>query len=149
MAKVAHIDQRKADHIRINLEQDVRSGISSGLEQYRFVHEALPELDLKSIDTTLSLFGKKLAAPIIISSMTGGSTESEEINRHLAEAAQEMQVAMGIGSQRAALENPDLTRSFSVARKAAPNVLLFSNLGAIQLNYGFSIDTVPCCREYA
>src|SRR5262245_66527132 len=98
MTKVAPIDQRKADHIKINLEQDVRSALTSGLENYHFIHEALPELDLKRIDTTLNLFGKRLAAPILISSMTGGTVEAETINLRLAEAAQTVGIAMGVGS---------------------------------------------------
>ena len=73
MTKVAPIDQRKADHIKINLEKDVRSALTTGLEHYHFVHEALPELDLDRVDTSLSLFGKQLSAPILISSMTGGT----------------------------------------------------------------------------
>jgi len=144
MAKVAPIDRRKADHIKINLEQDVHSGLTSGLERYHFVHEALPELDLEAVDTTLNLFGKKLNAPILISSMTGGTEEAKSINRRLAEAAQTVGVAMGVGSQRAALENPDLAETFSIARKVAPDILLFSNLGAVQLNYGYTIDQ---CRR--
>jgi isopentenyl-diphosphate delta-isomerase len=144
MSKVAPIDQRKADHIKINLEQDVRSTLTTGLEKYRFVHEALPELDLERVDPSLSLFGKRLAAPILISSMTGGTEEAGEINQRLAEAAQEMKVAMGVGSQRAALENPRETPTFSIARKAAPDILLFANLGAVQLNYDFGIDH---CRK--
>ena len=103
MTKVAPIDQRKADHIKINLEHDVRSALTSGLENYRFTHEALPELDLDRIDTTLSLFGKKLNSPILISSMTGGTDAAKTINMRLAEAAQECGVAMGVGSQRAAI----------------------------------------------
>ena len=67
MPKVAPIDQRKTDHIKINLEQDVSSALSTGLERYYFTHEALPELDLEKVDTTLSLFGKTLNAPILIS----------------------------------------------------------------------------------
>ncbi|MEW6240401.1 MAG: alpha-hydroxy-acid oxidizing protein, partial [Chloroflexota bacterium] len=113
MRKVAPIDRRKADHIKINLEKDVRSALTSGLENYRFVHEALPELDLNRVDTTLSLFGKTLAAPILISSMTGGTEEAGEINQRLAEAAQEVGVAMGVGSQRAALEDPRQIPTFS------------------------------------
>jgi len=144
MSKVAPIDQRKADHIKINLEKDVRSALTTGLEHYHFVHEALPELDLGQIDTSLSLFGKQLAAPILISSMTGGTEEAGEINQRLAEAAQEMKIAMGVGSQRAALENPRETPTFSIARKAAPDILLFANLGAVQLNYGYGIDQ---CRQ--
>jgi isopentenyl-diphosphate Delta-isomerase len=144
MPKVAPIDQRKADHIKINLEKDVRSALTTGLENYHFIHEALPELDLEHVDTSLNLFGKRLAAPILISSMTGGTEEAGEINQRLAEAAQEIGVAMGVGSQRAALENPRETPTFSIARKAAPNILLFANLGAVQLNYGYSIDG---CRK--
>jgi len=140
MPKVAPIDQRKSDHIKINLEQDVRSALTTGLENYRFVHEALPELDLNRIDTTLSLFGKKLHSPILISSMTGGTEEAGKINQRLAETAQEVGVAMGVGSQRAALEHPEQTSTFAITRKVAPNILLFANLGAVQLNYGYGID---------
>ena len=143
MSKVAPIDQRKADHIKINLEKDVRSALTSGLEDYRFVHEALPELDLNGVDPSLSVFGKRLAAPILISSMTGGTEEAETINLRLAEAAYVMRVAMGVGSQRAAIENPDQAKTFQV-RRVAPDILLFANLGAVQLNYGYGIDQ---CRR--
>jgi isopentenyl-diphosphate delta-isomerase len=138
--KAAPIDQRKSDHIKINLERDVRSALTTGLENYHFVHEALPELDLERIDSSLELFGVKLAAPILISSMTGGTEEAGEINQRLAEAAQEVGVAMGVGSQRAALEHPEQTPTFSIVRQAAPDILLFANLGAVQLNYGYGID---------
>ena len=139
MTKVAPIDQRKADHIKINLEQDVRSALTTGLENYRFIHEALPELDLNRLDTTVSLFAKRLAAPILISSMTGGTAEAETINLRLAEAAQEMKVAMGVGSQRAAIEHPEQAKTFQV-RRVASDILLFANLGAVQFNYGYTID---------
>ena len=144
MPKVAPIDQRKADHIKINLEKDVRSTLTTGLENYHFIHEALPELDLNRIDTTLNLFGKKLNAPILVSSMTGGTEEAGEINQRLAEAAQQVGVAMGVGSQRAALEHPEQTTTFSITRNSAPDILLFANLGAVQLNYGYGIDQ---CRK--
>ena len=143
MPKVAPIDQRKADHIKINLEKDVRSALTTGLEKYRFTHEALPELDLESVDTGLNLFGKPLAAPMLISSMTGGTAEAESINLRLAEAAQETRIAMGVGSQRAAIEHPEQARTFQV-RRVAPDILLFANLGAVQLNYGYGIDE---CRK--
>jgi len=139
MSKVAPIDQRKADHIKINLEQDVRSALTTGLENYHFIHEALPELDLNRLDMTVNLFRKLLAAPILISSMTGGTAEAETINLRLAEAAQEMKIAMGVGSQRAAIEHPEQARTFQV-RRVAPDILLFANLGAVQLNYGYTID---------
>ncbi|MCA1900270.1 MAG: type 2 isopentenyl-diphosphate Delta-isomerase [Chloroflexi bacterium] len=144
MPKVAPIDQRKSDHIKINLERDVRSALTSGLERYRFIHEALPELNLNQVNPSLVLFGKKLSAPILVSSMTGGTEEAGEINRRLAEAAQEVGVAMGVGSQRAALEHPEQIPTFSVARRAAPDILLFANLGAVQLNYGYGVDE---CRK--
>jgi len=139
MTKVAPIDQRKADHIKINLEKDVRSALTTGLENYRFTHEALPELNLEQVDTGLSLFGKHLAAPVLISSMTGGTADAETLNLRLAEAAQEMKLAMGVGSQRAAIENLDQAKTFQV-RRVAPDILLFANLGAVQLNYGYGIE---------
>jgi isopentenyl-diphosphate Delta-isomerase len=144
MVKVAPIEQRKADHLKINLESDVFSGLANGLASYHFIHEALPELNLEAVDTSLSLFGKKLNAPILISSMTGGTEKAKIINKRLANAAQIIGVAMGVGSQRAAIENNDLAESYSIARAVAPNILLFANLGAIQLNYGYNIDQ---CRR--
>ena len=122
MPKVAPIDQRKADHIKINLEQDVRSALRSGLEKYHFTHEALPEVDLNRLDTTVDLFGKRLQAPVLVSSMTGGTAEAETINLRLAEAAQECGIAMGVGSQRAAIEHPEQAKTFQV-RRVAPGIL--------------------------
>lgn len=139
MSKVAPITERKDDHIKINLERDVRSALTNGLEKFHFIHEALPELNLGEIDTSLSLFGKKLSAPILISSMTGGTEDAGEINFRLARAAQECGLAMGVGSQRAAIERPSLAATFQV-RRVAPDILLFANLGAVQLNYGYGLD---------
>jgi isopentenyl-diphosphate delta-isomerase len=139
MAKVTQTGSRKTDHIRINLEENVRSGLSTGLERFRFVHQALPENDLEAIDLATEVFGHKLSAPILISSMTGGTEEAGTINHRLAEAAQEMGVAMGLGSQRAAIEHPETASTFQV-RDVAPDILLFANLGAIQLNYGYGVE---------
>lgn len=134
------IDQRKSDHIRINLEEDVSfPTTTTGLEHYRFVHEALPEMDLDEVDTGVTLFGKRLSAPILVSSMTGGAEEAAHINRNLAIAAEAMGLAMGVGSQRAGLEHERLAITFDV-RSVAPSLLLFANLGAVQLNYGYSIE---------
>ena len=133
-------ERRKADHIRINLEEDVAfKGVTTGLERYYFMHRALPELNLNQIDTSLSLFGKKLRSPLLISSMTGGTGRASGINRKLAEAAQETGIAMGLGSQRAAVEDPTLSESYWV-RDVAPDILLFANLGVVQFNYGYDID---------
>lgn len=139
MTKVTPTSERKADHIRVNLEQDVRSALTTGLEDYRFVHRAVPELDLDQVDTSLTFFGRQLSGPILISSMTGGTEQARQINRTLAEAAQETRVAMGLGSIRAAIEQESLAETFQV-RDLAPDVLLFSNLGAVQFNYGYGAD---------
>ncbi len=113
--------------------------MTTGFENYSFTHRALPELDLDAVDLSQVLFTRTVHAPILISSMTGGTSEAEAINRILALAAQETRIAMGVGSQRAALEHPELAHTFQM-RKYAPNVLLFANLGAIQLNYGYGVD---------
>lgn len=130
---------RKSDHIRINLEEDVRSSITTGLEHYRFIHEALPEMDLEDVDLSQELFHKIVRAPILISSMTGGTLEAGRINRTLAQAAQASGIVMGVGSQRAALEDAQTAQTFRV-RADAPNIVLLANLGAVQLNYGYGID---------
>jgi isopentenyl-diphosphate delta-isomerase len=139
MSETPILSSRKADHIQINLEQDVHSALTTGLEHYRFVHEALPDLNLEDISLKQIFFNKQLLAPILISSMTGGTAEAERINHNLAEAAQHCGVAMGLGSQRAAIEHPELAKTFQV-RQVAPDILLFANIGAVQLNYGYSID---------
>ena len=139
MPKVTQTSSRKADHIRINLDEDVKSGLTSGLERYHFTHQALPELNLEEVDLSLQVFKRSLRAPLLISSMTGGTEQAGKINRRLAEAAQETGIAMGLGSQRAAIENPDLHSTFQV-RQSAPDILLFANLGAIQLNYGYGVE---------
>ncbi|GAP14981.1 isopentenyl-diphosphate delta-isomerase [Longilinea arvoryzae] len=133
------LPNRKADQIRINREEDVQSGLTSGLEHFRFHHRALPELDLEEIDLSQSLLGKTVRTPILISSMTGGTAEAETINRVLAQAAQETGIAMGVGSQRTGIEHPELAYTFEI-RKYAPDILLFANIGAVQLNYGYDID---------
>ncbi|MGI8486830.1 MAG: type 2 isopentenyl-diphosphate Delta-isomerase [Thermomicrobiales bacterium] len=134
------IEQRKSDHLAINIERDVRAkNITSGFERYTFVHEALPELDLDAIDVRTSFLGHHLEAPLLISSMTGGVERGWEINRRLAHVAQALGCAIGVGSQRAGLEDGSRARYFSV-RDVAPDVLLFANLGAVQLNYGYGPD---------
>ena len=138
------INQRKADHIRINLEENVQfPHLTTGLEQYRFIHHALPELNLSEGDQCVTVFGNRLAAPILVSSMTGGTEQAGLINRNLAEAAQQRRLAMGVGSQRAGIERSEAGPTFRV-RDVAPDLLLFANLGAVQFNYGYSVDE---CRR--
>jgi isopentenyl-diphosphate Delta-isomerase len=128
---------RKIDHIRINLEEDVAAkGITTGLERYRFEHQALPNLDFDDVDTGVRFLGHAVRIPLLISSMTGGVAEGGRINRNLARAAQACGVALGLGSGRIALEDAAAREHFRV-RQEAPDVLLLANLGAVQLNYGF------------
>lgn len=137
-------EQRKSDHIRINLEEDVNfRQLTTGLENYHFLHQMLPEIDLAKVDTSVSFLGKKLRAPLLISSMTGGTDQARQINQTLAQAAERAGIAMGLGSQRAAIEDPALAPTFQV-RAVAPTTVLLANLGAVQLNYGYTVDQ---CRR--
>lgn len=143
------IEQRKVDHVRINLEQNVDfPSLTTGLEKLRFMHTALPELDLAEIDTQITLFGKTLNTPILISSMTGGAELAAKLNHNLALAAQEHGIAMGLGSQRAAIEDEALAESFRL-RHIAPDILLFANVGAVQLNYGYDADKMQRAVDMA
>jgi isopentenyl-diphosphate delta-isomerase len=132
------ISSRKNEHININLREDVSSNVSTGLELFRFAHNALPELDFAAINTSQTLLGKEVRLPILISSMTGGTSRAGEINQRLATAAEKFGLAMGVGSQRAAIDHPEVADTFMV-RKYAPSILLFANLGAVQLNYGYGL----------
>lgn len=134
--------KRKADHIRICLHQKVETGLT-GFGQYRFVHKALPEINFEKIDASTRFLGRKLSAPILISPMTGGTPKGGKINQNLAKAAQKLGVAMAAGSQRVAIKNPKTVSTFQV-REVAPEILLFANLGAVQLNYGYGIKE---CRQ--
>jgi isopentenyl-diphosphate Delta-isomerase len=134
------VASRKADHIRINLEEDVAAkGVGGGFDDYYFVHCALPELDLDQVDPSTEVFGRRLHAPLLISCMVGGTDQAASLNRVLAQAAQELGLAMGLGSGRILLEDSDVLKSFDV-RRVAPDVLLFANLGAVQLNKGYGVD---------
>ena len=135
---------RKDDHIRINIEEDVQfKSISTGLDNLYFNHNALPELDFDDIDTNITLLGKKLSIPLFVSCMTGGTPKAGQINRILAEAAQRTGIGLGLGSMRVALEDSASLASFQL-RDIAPDILLFANIGAVQLNYGVTIDD---CRK--
>jgi isopentenyl-diphosphate delta-isomerase len=131
---------RKADHLRICLEESVRPrNPTNGLERYRFVHQALPDVNLDEIDLSTEFWGRQLRAPILVASMTGGTTSAGAINRRRAEAAERVGVALGIGSQRTALEEPQWADTYRV-RDVAPNILLLANLGAVQLNRSYTVE---------
>ncbi|HEY9600439.1 MAG TPA: type 2 isopentenyl-diphosphate Delta-isomerase [Allocoleopsis sp.] len=135
---------RKADHLRICLDEDVQfRSVTNGLERYRFTHCCLPDLNRSEIDLSTVFLGKSLGAPLLISSMTGGTQQAKTINFRLAEVAQHYKLAMGVGSQRVAVENPLVADTFAV-RSHAPDILLFANLGAVQLNYSYGVT--ECLR---
>ncbi len=133
---------RKLEHIQLALEERMQHG-SRFFDHYDFVHEALPEMDMAAIDVSVDFLGKPLAAPLLISCMTGGTESSAVINRNLAAAAERAGIALGVGSQRKALEDMATAATFEV-RDVAPTVPLLANLGAVQLNYGFGIEE---CRR--
>src|SRR5882724_3732228 len=136
--------QRKKEHLELCLDPTSITGrFGTGLDRYSFIHNALPELDIDEIDVSTNFLGKQLQAPILISSMTGGFDLARQVNRNLAAAAQRLGLAMGVGSQRVAIEEPSVAESFQV-RDVAPDILLLGNLGAVQLNYGY---TVEHCRR--
>ena len=145
------IEDRKDAHLRICLEEPIeRLGTTTGFERYRFEHDAIPELAKSHIDLSTTVFGKRLAAPIMIGAMTGGTKRAGEINRTLARAAERCSIAMALGSQRKMLTEPATAETFRV-RDVAPNLLLMGNVGAVQLNYGVTaadvqrlIDGVQC-----
>lgn len=138
------IARRKLDHIALALSGDVAHRTKAGFDRYYFLHEALPELAPEDVDTSTTFLGKRLEAPFLIASMTGGPERGAEINRHLAAGAQATGVALALGSQRIVFEKPETLSSFQVAREAGPDVLLIANLGAVQLNYGF--DAAKCAE---
>jgi isopentenyl-diphosphate delta-isomerase len=136
--------QRKKEHLELCLDtESVTSTSGAGFDRYHFVHNALPERDIDEIDLSTTFLGKRLSAPLLISSMTGGFDLARKVNRNLATAAQRLGLGMGVGSQRVALEEPSAADSFQV-RDVAPDILLLGNLGAVQLNYGY---TVEHCRK--
>ncbi|RXZ84644.1 type 2 isopentenyl-diphosphate Delta-isomerase [Paenibacillaceae bacterium] len=135
---------RKGEHIRICLQEQVNGvGITTGFERYRFRHAALPQISFDQISLSATFLNKPLQAPLLVSSMTGGTEEAAAINRRLAEAAEARGWAMGLGSMRAAIEREELAATFHI-RKEAPTIPIVANLGAVQLNYGYGVDE---CRR--
>jgi isopentenyl-diphosphate delta-isomerase len=132
-------DARKSRHLDICLEDDVASRLDAGFRAVRLRHEALPEFALADVDCNAAFLHFRLRAPLLISSMTGGTQRAREINRRLAAAAEAAGIALGLGSGRAALENGALADTYAV-REVAPTIPLFANLGAVQLNYGVTAD---------
>lgn len=131
---------RKDQHLDVILSGAAAHGLSGGFDAVRFVHEALPDLDHAGIDLCLAFLGHRLEAPLLISSMTGGPARAEAINARLAEAAQQLGIALAVGSQRAALEGAGTPGLDLTLRRRAPDVPILANIGAAQLTRGFGLD---------
>jgi isopentenyl-diphosphate delta-isomerase len=127
------IEQRKREHVELAAGDELRSGGQAGFGDVHLIHEALPETAPDQIDTSVELFGRRLRLPLVIAAMTGGFAGGETINATLARAAERHGLAMGVGSQRAALVEPALARTYAAARDAAPSALLIANIGVAQL----------------
>lgn len=133
---------RKDQHLEISLDNKVETGeITTGFENYYFMHDAVPEIDLRDIDPSIKIFGKKLDLPLMISPMTGGTKKGEKLNILLAKVARLKGIAMGVGSQRVSIEQAEPGDTSGI-RETAPDILLFANIGAVQLNHGF--DAAKC-----
>ncbi|MCF7825922.1 MAG: type 2 isopentenyl-diphosphate Delta-isomerase [Candidatus Marinimicrobia bacterium] len=136
------IEQRKRDHLNLAQNEALNFSISAGFNRWRFIHNALPEINLSDIDTRCTFLGKELKFPLLISSMSGGVQESYHFNARLASAAEAVGCALGLGSIRAALENEEARDSFLVAREQAPTAVILANLGIAQILTAHSMDRV-------
>jgi isopentenyl-diphosphate delta-isomerase len=132
--------KRKADHIRICLEQKAQAKkATAGFEDIELVHRALPEVDREKISLSTSFLAKKLSAPLIVGAMTGGTEEATRINASIAQAVEKLHLGMGVGSQRAAIEDRKLEGTYVIARKKAPTAFLIANIGGVQLAHGYGL----------
>ncbi len=126
--------RRKIEHIEICLDEEVQCQRSTMFEDIEFVHNALPEIDKDSIDLTTNFFGLRANAPLVIAAMTGGHPKAKSINQRLASAAEELGLPIGVGSQRAAVEDPSLADTFTIVRESAPSVPVIANIGATHVD---------------
>jgi isopentenyl-diphosphate delta-isomerase len=140
------IAKRKADHLEVAASGRAEFVKSTLLEHVHLIHQALPELALDEIDLSTVLVGKRLAAPLVITGMTGGTAEAAAVNRDLARAAQAAGVALGLGSQRAMAEHPELAETYQI-RDVAPDVVLFGNVGGVQAMAMGSARVVALARQ--
>jgi isopentenyl-diphosphate delta-isomerase len=135
------IEERKDSHLDICLHEEVDAKIETTLfEDVYLIHQALPEMDLESVDLSVNFLGHKLAAPLLIDSMTGGTSIAKEVNKTLAILAERNGIGIGVGSQRAGLTRPNVAETYSVVRKEAPNAFVFGNLGGVQLVRGVTLE---------
>ncbi len=130
---IEEVGQRKIEHVSVALRQDISVPQCASWNDVHFVHQALPEVNIDEITTSVTFLGQQLRYPIFMSSLTGGHPDVTNINRNLARAAQHYGLALGVGSQRAAILNPDVASSYTVMREHAPDAFLIANIGAPQL----------------
>ena len=139
------ISDRKLEHLEICKNNDVTHTKTTGFEDITLIHRSLPEVDFNEIDTSIEFMGKTLDVPLIITAITGGHPASKPINETLAQAAEKTNIAMGVGSQRAAVDNKKLTNTFTVVRDVAPNACIIGNIGAPQVKYApDAIEMIEC-----
>jgi isopentenyl-diphosphate delta-isomerase len=141
------IEKRKLRHIRVSLEEDVETDISTGFKDVHLIHRALPEIDLDDVSLETSLLDKKIAAPLVMSAITGGTDEAKKINTVLAEVAEEKQIGISVGSQRIAVAQPETASTFSVVREKAPSTFVMGNVGAPQLSLGWGVEEAQKCVD--
>ncbi|MEM2913920.1 MAG: type 2 isopentenyl-diphosphate Delta-isomerase [Candidatus Bathyarchaeia archaeon] len=147
-SQASQIEERKNDHIQICIEKDVQAkNITTGFEDVFMIHRALPEINWNEIDLSTSFFNHRFSAPIIVEAMTGGTERAFEINAAIAQAVEELGLGMGVGSQRAVLENSKLERTVSIARKKAPTAFLIANIGGSQIVKEYDLQKVKKAIE--
>ena len=130
---MSEISDRKKDHIQFTIDEGTQYKQRSGFENYTFIHNALPEVNIAEVSTEAVLLGKRFSFPVFISSMTGGYSEAGQVNAIIAEFCEHRNLPFGVGSQRAMLEDEMLTDTFSIVRKKAPSAFICSNIGGAQL----------------
>ncbi len=136
----AETERRKRSHIETTMQQDVQfKAKKTGFDDVELVHNAIHNIDRDDVDLSVKLFGHQLSAPLVIESMTGGTPTAAKLNEILGEAAEEMRIAIGVGSQRAGIEKPELAYTYKVVRDKAPHALVFANLGGPQLAKGYGL----------
>jgi isopentenyl-diphosphate delta-isomerase len=139
---------RKKEHVELCVREDVAfRAKSTGLERYELEHDALPEIDFEEVDPSVEFLGRRCSMPLLVSSMTGGYPDAERINRELAEVCEDLRIPMGVGSQRQALESDAQHESFRVARRVAPSIPIFGNIGGAEIARGAGVDDVRRLAE--
>ncbi|MEM2527758.1 MAG: type 2 isopentenyl-diphosphate Delta-isomerase, partial [Candidatus Bathyarchaeia archaeon] len=141
--RISQVENRKNEHIRICLNRDVEAkNVRTGFEDIFLIHKALPEINLRDVKTDTIFLNHRFSAPIIVEGMTGGTERAMEINAAIAQAVEELELGMGVGSQRAALENPSLERTYRIVREKAPNAFIISNVGGPQIAMEYNIEAI-------